>query len=75
MVRLARNDPRICALTAAMVGGTGLDGFAQAYPGRFFDVGIAEGCAVSMAAGMAKQGAIPVFAVYSSFPISLRHRF
>ena len=67
MVRLARNDPRICALTAAMVGGTGLDGFAQAYPGRFFDVGIAEGCAVSMAAGMAKQGAVPVFAVYSTF--------
>ena len=67
MVRLARNDPRICALTAAMVGGTGLDGFAQAYPGRFFDVGIAEGCAVSMAAGMAKQGAAPVFAVYSTF--------
>ena len=67
MVRLARNDPRICALTAAMVGGTGLDGFAQAYPGRFFDVGIAEGCAASMAAGMAKQGAVPVFAVYSTF--------
>ena len=67
MVRLARNDPRICALTAAMVGGTGLDSFAQAYPGRFFDVGIAEGCAVSMAAGMAKQGAVPVFAVYSTF--------
>ena len=67
MVRLARNDPRICALTAAMVGGTGLDGFAQTYPGRFFDVGIAEGCAVSMAAGMAKQGAVPVFAVYSTF--------
>ena len=67
MVRLARNDPRICALTAAMVGGTGLESFAQAYPGRFYDVGIAEGCAVSMAAGMAKQGMIPVFAVYSSF--------
>ena len=67
MVRLARNDPRICALTAAMVGGTGLESFAQAYPGRFYDVGIAEGCAVSMAAGMAKQGAVPVFAVYSTF--------
>ena len=67
MVRLARSDPRICALTAAMVGGTGLDGFAQAYPERFHDVGIAEGCAVSMAAGMAKQGAVPVFAVYSTF--------
>ena len=67
MVRLARTDKRICALTAAMVGGTGLDGFAQAYPGRFFDVGIAEGCAAAMAAGMAKQGAVPVFAVYSTF--------
>ena len=67
MVSLARNDPRICALTAAMVGGTGLESFAQAYPGRFYDVGIAEGCAVSMAAGMAKQGAVPVFAVYSTF--------
>ena len=67
MVRLARTNSRLCALTAAMVGGTGLEGFAQAYPGRFFDVGIAEGCAVSMAAGMAKQGAVPVFAVYSTF--------
>ena len=65
--QLAHKDSRICAITAAMVGGTGLDGFAAAYPERFFDVGIAEGCAVSMAAGMAKQGAIPVFAVYSTF--------
>ena len=67
LVRLARNDRRICALTAAMVGGTGLTAFAEAYPKRFFDVGIAEGCAASMAAGMAKQGAVPVFAVYSTF--------
>lgn len=67
LVRLARNDGRICALTAAMVGGTGLTAFAEAYPKRFFDVGIAEGCAASMAAGMAKQGAVPVFAVYSTF--------
>ncbi len=67
MVRLGREDSRICALTAAMVGGTGLESFAQAFPKRFFDVGIAEGCAVSMAAGMAKQGAVPVFAVYSTF--------
>ena len=67
LVRLARSDRRICALTAAMVNGTGLEQFAQAYPDRFFDVGIAEGCAVSMAAGMAKQGAVPVFAVYSTF--------
>lgn len=67
LTQLAEEDPRICALTAAMVGGTGLDEFAAAYPERFSDVGIAEGCAVSMAAGMAKQGAIPVFAVYSTF--------
>ena len=50
-----------------MTGGTGLERFARQFPDRFFDVGIAEGCALSMAAGMAKQGAIPVFAVYSTF--------
>lgn len=65
--RLAGQDRRVCAITAAMTGGTGLEKFAQKFPDRFFDVGIAEGCAVSMAAGMAKQGAIPVFAVYSTF--------
>lgn len=65
--QLADEDPRVCAITAAMVGGTGLNDFSAAHPDRFFDVGIAEGCAVSMAAGMAKQGAIPVFAVYSTF--------
>jgi 1-deoxy-D-xylulose-5-phosphate synthase len=64
---LAREDTRICAITAAMQSGTGLDGFSRLFPDRFFDVGIAEGHAVSMAAGMAKQGAIPVFAVYSTF--------
>lgn len=57
----------MCAITAAMTGGTGLEKFAQRFPDRFFDVGIAEGCAAAMAAGMAKQGAIPVFAVYSTF--------
>lgn len=67
LTQLADRDERICALTAAMVGGTGLDQFAAAHPDRFLDVGIAEGCAVSMAAGMAKQGAVPVFAVYSTF--------
>lgn len=67
MVRLGREDKRICAITAAMVSGTGLQPFAEACPERFFDTGIAEGGAVSMAAGMAKQGAIPVFAVYSTF--------
>lgn len=67
LVKLAEENPRICAITAAMTGGTGLEEFATKYPNRFFDVGIAEGCAVSMAAGMAKQGLIPVFAVYSTF--------
>lgn len=67
MCRLALEEPDLCAITAAMQAGTGLDGFAQMYPERFFDVGIAEGHGVTMAAGMAKQGAKPVFAVYSSF--------
>lgn len=64
---LAREDKRICALTAAMTSGTGLSGFSEEFPDRFFDVGIAEEHAVSMTAGMAKQGLIPVFAVYSTF--------
>lgn len=64
---LAEQDRRICAVTAAMQPGTGLDGFARKFPERFFDVGIAEGHAVTMCAGMAKQGLIPVFAVYSTF--------
>lgn len=67
LTELAREDERICAITAAMVDGTGLTPFAKALPERFYDVGISEGHAVAMAAGMAKQGSIPVFAVYSSF--------
>ena len=67
MERLAEEDPRVCAITAAMVDGTGLKDFARFFPKRFFDVGIAEGHAVAMAAGMAKQGLLPVFAVYSAF--------
>lgn len=67
LVELAGRDKRICAVTAAMAEGTGLQEFASAWPKRFFDVGIAEGHAVAMAAGMAKQGMIPVFAVYSTF--------
>ena len=67
LTRLAGQDRRVCAITAAMTGGTGLEKFAQRFPDRFFDVGIAEGCAAAMAAGMAKQGAVPVFAVYSTF--------
>ena len=65
--RLADNDDRIIGITAAMSSGTGMDVFSAAHPDRFFDVGIAEGHAVSMAGGMAKQGMVPVFAVYSSF--------
>ena len=64
---LAAADRRITAITAAMSDGTGLFDFSQHFPNRFFDVGIAEGHAVSMASGMAKQGLLPVFAVYSSF--------
>lgn len=67
LCELAQGDQRICAITAAMQSGTGLDEFSRKFPDRFFDVGIAEGHAVSMAAGMAKQGMIPVFAVYSTF--------
>lgn len=63
----AREDSRVCAVTAAMADGTGLSGFAKTFPDRFFDVGIAEGHGVSMAAGMAAQGLLPVFAVYSTF--------
>lgn len=64
---LADRDARVCAITAAMQSGTGLDQFAQRFPERFFDVGIAEGHAAAMAGGMAKQGLLPVFAVYSTF--------
>lgn len=64
---LARQDEGICAITAAMVGGTGLERFSKEFPQRCFDVGIAEGHAVSMAGGLAKQGMIPVVAVYSTF--------
>ena len=67
LARLGGEDKRVCAITAAMMSGTGLEHFQKECPDRFFDVGIAEGCAVSMAAGMAKQGAVPVFAVYSTF--------
>ena len=64
---LARNNDRICAITAAMPGGTGLLGFKEEFPKRLFDVGIAEEHAVSMAGGLAKQGMIPVVAIYSTF--------
>lgn len=67
MIELAEEEERVCAITAAMIDGTGLTDYAAAFPKRLFDVGIAEGHAVSMAGGMAKQGLLPVFAVYSSF--------
>ena len=67
MVELARENDRVCAITAAMPGGTGLLPFKAAYPERLFDVGIAEEHAVSMAGGLAKQGMVPVVALYSTF--------
>ena len=67
LAELARENPRICAITAAMRDGTGLDRFASAWPERFFDVGIAEEHALSMACGMAKQGMVPAVALYSTF--------
>lgn len=67
MLELAREDSRICAITAAMPGGTGLLAFQRQYPRRTFDVGIAEEHAVSMAGGLAKQGMTPVAAIYSTF--------
>ena len=63
----AASDPTICAITAALPTGTGLDKFAQAYPDRLFDVGIAEQHAVTFAAGMAAQGMRPFCAIYSTF--------
>ena len=67
MLRLAQNDDRIVAVTAAMPEGTGLAKFAQTYPDRFFDVGIAEQHGVTFAAGMATEGLKPVVAIYSTF--------
>jgi 1-deoxy-D-xylulose-5-phosphate synthase len=67
LVRAAARDPRIVAITAAMPSSTGLRPFAEAFPDRFFDVGIAEQHAVTAAAGMAIGGLRPVVAIYSSF--------
>ena len=67
LTELAGEDEHVVAITAAMMEGTGLIGFQEAYPDRFFDVGIAEEHACAMAAGMAAQGLKPVFAVYSTF--------
>ena len=67
LVELAEKNEKIVAITAAMADGTGLKEFKKKYPKRFFDVGIAEQHAVTMAAGMAKEGFIPVVPIYSSF--------
>ncbi len=67
LCELAKNDDRVCAITAAMKIGTGLSSFAKNFKNRFFDVGIAEGHAVTFAGGLAAGGMIPVFAVYSTF--------
>lgn len=67
MCEFAKQDTKLCTVTAAMPSGTGLSTFASKYPKRFFDVGIAEEHAVSMTAGMAKQGLNTVCAIYSTF--------
>ena len=67
LTKLAENDRRICAITAAMTSGTGLSAFQAEHPERFFDVGIAEPHAVTFAAGLAANGYRPVVAIYSSF--------
>jgi len=67
MVEAARADQRVVAITAAMASGTGLSEFSKAYPERFFDVGICEQHAVTLAAGMARAGLRPVVSIYSTF--------
>jgi len=67
LAKLAETDPKICAITAAMPSGTGVDKFAQAHPDRAFDVGIAEQHGVTFAAGLAAQGMRPFAAIYSTF--------
>jgi 1-deoxy-D-xylulose-5-phosphate synthase len=67
MCELAEQDNKVIAITAAMTDGTGLTQFRELYPKRFFDVGIAEQHAVTIAAGLAMGGAKPVVAIYSTF--------
>ncbi len=67
LIELAETDMRICVISAAMPGGTGMSAFQEVYPNRFFDVGIAEEHAVTMAAGMAASGMRPYVAIYSTF--------
>ena len=67
LAELGKEEPRLCAITAAMKYGTGLNFFKHAHPDRFFDVGMAEEHAVSFSAGLASQGLLPVVAIYSTF--------
>ncbi len=67
LVKIAEEDPRIAAISAAMTQGTGLTEFSQRFPDRFFDVGIAEQHAVTFAAGLSIEGMLPVVAIYSTF--------
>ncbi len=67
LCEFGQREPNLVAITAAMAAGTGLDRFAEQFPARFVDAGIAEGHAAALAAGMASRGVLPVFAVYSSF--------
>jgi len=67
MVQLAKEEPRLVGITAAMPDGTGLDQLQREMPGRFYDVGIAEQHGVTFAAGLASQGCVPVVAIYSTF--------
>jgi 1-deoxy-D-xylulose-5-phosphate synthase len=67
MKKMGERNPKVVAITAAMEDGTGLKRFHNVYPDRFFDVGIAEGHAVTFAAGLAKAGLVPVVSIYSSF--------
>lgn len=67
MIKKGSENVKVCAITAAMADGTGLDEFAKVYPDRFFDVGIAEEHAAVFAAGLSEEGVIPVTAIYSAF--------
>ena len=67
LIEEAKHDSRIIGVTAAMLGGTGLDKFSEVFPDRCFDIGLAEQCAVTFAAGLATEGLKPVVAIYSTF--------
>ena len=71
MRKMGEREPKVVAITAAMADGTGLKRFKNLFPERFFDVGIAEEHAVTFAAGMAKAGLKPVFAVYSFYSVPM----